>query len=274
MASDRTIQVAYAGQPLQSRMRCHWKVRLWDAAGNPTPYSKPATWSMGLLKPGDFQAKWIGLSGPLTCPGSTAKQTPTTGQKTPEAVFGCPLFRKEFQVEGKIRRATLYASALGVYRFSINGRPVGNDYFTPDWTDYRKRVYYNTYDVTDLLGEGPNAIGGVLGSGWYSGAIGWELRHNNYGDHPRLLAQLEIEREDGSVQTIVTDSTWKTAWGPYVEGEFLAGETYDATKEIPGWAAPDSATPLGSRWPSPSRSRPNSRHFPASRCKRPASCGR
>ncbi len=141
-------------------------------------------------------------------------------------------------MKGEIRRATLYASALGVYRFYINGQPVGNDYFTPDWTDYHKRVYYNTYDVTDLVkASGANAIGGVLGAGWYSGQICW-AGQNIYGNRPRLFAQLEIELADGTIQTVATDGTWKTAFGPYIEGEFLAGETYDARKEIAGWASP------------------------------------
>ena len=156
--------------------------------------------------------------------------------------YACPLFRKEFQVKGEIRRATLYGSALGVYRLHINGRPVGNDYFTPDWTDYHKRVYYNTYDVTDLVkANGANAIGGVLGAGWYAGQICW-AGQNIYGNRPRLFAQLEIELADGTIQTVATDGTWKTAFGPYIEGEFLAGETYDARKEIPGWASPGPMT--------------------------------
>ena len=170
--------------------------------------------------------------------------TPVADEKT--KYYACPLFRKEFKVKGEIRRATLYGSALGIYRFHINGRPVGNDYFTPDWTDYHKRVYYNTYDVTDLVqANGPNAIGGVLGGGWYSGQICW-AGQNIYGNRPRLLAQLEIELADGTMQTIATDGSWKTAFGPYIEGEFLAGETYDARKEIPGWASPG----LDAEWPS------------------------
>ena len=148
------------------------------------------------------------------------------------------MLRKEFKVHGDVRRATVYGSALGIYRLHINGRPVGDDYFTPDWTDYRKRVYYNTYDVTELVRKGDNAIGGVLGSGWYAGGVGGYLGRNHYGNCPRLFAQLEIELADGTIQTIATDNTWKTAFGPYLEAEFLAGETYDARRQIPGWDSP------------------------------------
>jgi alpha-L-rhamnosidase len=164
--------------------------------------------------------------------------------KPPAAVvqyLACPLFRKEFNVAGNIRRATVYGSALGIYRLYINGRAIGNDYFTPDWTDYKKRVYYNTYDVTELVRNGANAIGGVAGAGWYAGGVGWQKQRNHYGDKQKLAAQLEIELEDGTTQTIVTDDSWKTAFGPYVEGEFLAGETYDATKERRGWTLPGTA---------------------------------
>ncbi len=242
----------------------------------------------------------------------SAVETAKAGEKPWESlaapplpyIQACPLLRKEFKVHGGdhggIRRATLYGSALGNYRLFLNGKPVGNDYFTPGWTDYKKRVYYNTYDVTDLVrSDGQNAVGGVLAAGWYSGAVGWQSMRCHYGDKPRLLAQLEIELADGTVQTVVTDGSWKTAFGPYIEGEFLAGETYDARREIRDWASPAAAgdglpkgtVPFSSNenWDSPltirlsasgvpprspARSPPGSRRSPANRCKKPANCGR
>jgi alpha-L-rhamnosidase len=397
VVSDQSTHIVYAGKPLQSRMRCHWKVRLWDADGAQTSYSDPALWTMGLLKREDVKAEWIGLDRVMTYPGLPAFLSPTfegcgwiwttepnvnarekapqgtrffrrsialphgrvvrraafligaddgfelfingkfvglsgggnspmifdvtnhlTGGRnclaasatndapSPAALAGklvieydngetrvypvdkswkfaveappnwtavdfddsrwpnageiakmgdapwgipnicpstrplaCPLLRKEFHLRGAIRRATVYASALGNYRLHINGRPVAKDYFTPDWTDYNKRVYYNTYDVTELLrSNGPNAIGAVLAAGWYSGGIGWGGEHFRYGDKPRFMAQLEIELTDGTRETVTTDASWRVAFGPYVEGEFLAGETYDATREIAGWDQP------------------------------------
>ncbi len=221
--SDQTSQVVYTGKPLTSRMQCHWKVRIWDQDGQPSAWSRPALWTMGLIGPEEFKAKWIGCE-------------PADGQaESKPSPMGCPLLRKEFKIEQPIRRATLYASALGVYRMYLNGKAVGKDYFTPDWSDYAKRVYYNTYDVTDLVRQGGNAIGGILGPGWYSGPIGWAKQGKIYGPYPRLSAQLEIELADGGRTVVVTDESWKTASGPILEGEFLAGETYDATKEISGW---------------------------------------
>ena len=152
--------------------------------------------------------------------------------------LACPLFRKEFQVKGAIRRATLYGSALGLYRLHINGQPVGNDYFTPDWTDYQKRVYYNTYDVTDLVrrtAPTPSAAcWAPAGTPAQSAGIG----QNIYGDRPRLFAQLEIELADGTSKPSPPTARGRPPSGRTSKARFLAGETYDATKEIPGWASP------------------------------------
>ncbi len=135
-----------------------------------------------------------------------------------------------------VQRATVYASALGNYELYLNGRQVGDAYFTPGWTDYNTRVYYNTFDVTDYLKKGTNAIGGILADGWYSGHIGWMHIRDHYGPNPRFAAQLHIEFVDGRSKTIATDGTWKAATGPILEGDFLMGETYDARKEMPGWS--------------------------------------
>ena len=198
----------------------------WQSAEKPYPgwntgKSGPSEWkpAVAFAKPGD--APW----GKLTV--ETAE------------IRACPQLRKEFAVDGPIRRATVYASALGVYKLHINGKPVGNDFYTPGWTDFHKRVYYNTYDVTDMIrAGGPNAIGADLAAGWYAGAIGWKKEGHIYGELCSLFVQLEIERADGTVQTVVTDPSWKFAYGPRIEGEFLPGETYDARLRTPGWDLP------------------------------------
>ncbi len=149
----------------------------------------------------------------------------------------CPYLRREFR-SGKPIRATLYASALGIYELHINGKPVGDAYFAPGWTDYNRRVYYQTYDVTSLLAEGGNAIGAILSDGWYAGYLGPEGRRGYYGVSPRLAVQLEIEYADGSAAIVLTDSTWKATTGPHLEADLLMGETYDARKELTGWTQP------------------------------------
>ena len=153
--------------------------------------------------------------------------------------------RKQFSLEKSIERATIYASALGNYELYVNGEQVGDAYFTPGWTDYNIRVYYNTFDVTNLLRRGFNVMGGILADGWYSGHIGWMHIRDHYGKDPRFMAQLHVEYTDGTSETIVTDQTWTAATGPIIEGDFLMGETYDARKELGGWSTADFD---GSQW--------------------------
>ena len=143
--------------------------------------------------------------------------------------------RRAFTARGAVRRATLYATALGIYDVHLNGARIGDDYFTPGWTDYARRVYYNTYDVTDHVRAGDNAIGAVLADGWFSGHIGWGQKRDHYGDTTRFRAQLVLEYEDGSRETIRTDASWRASTGPLLEADFLMGEAYDARRAMPGW---------------------------------------
>ncbi len=149
--------------------------------------------------------------------------------------------RREFLSEGTVKRATLYATALGVYEFHINGERVGNHILAPEWTDYKKRIQYQTYEVTSLLKTGNNAVSAVLGNGWFCGGMMfWRTEfHSAYGRDPHLLAQLEIEYEDGSSSTIRTDGTWRgTTDGPIRFSGIYEGEIYDARREMPGWDRP------------------------------------
>jgi alpha-L-rhamnosidase len=186
---------------------------------------------MGLLSPGDWDAEWIGSSimgGPYT----TAP---------------CPFFRKKFIVKGDITTARLYISALGLYEAYINGKRIGEDVFSPGWTDYAQRVQYQVYDVIELLENGLNSLGVVLGDGWYCGYVAWCGRQV-YGDRPKLLAKLEITFADCSRQVISSDPTWETARGPLLESDMMMGEAYDARLELPGWSLPDSGGDNGGNW--------------------------
>lgn len=154
----------------------------------------------------------------------------------PEPSAPCPYLRRDFTLEQPVARARLHATALGVYELSLNGLRVGAAHFTPGWTDYTRRLQVQTFDVTGLLREGANAIGAILGDGWYAGAIGWDLERHHYGPYPlSLLAQMEIELVDGTVRTIVTGPAWRASSGPILASDFLMGETYDARLEMPGW---------------------------------------
>jgi alpha-L-rhamnosidase len=394
--SDRSNQVVYEGKPLRSRMHCYWKVRVWDKDNKVSAWSEPASWTIGLLEPEDWQAEWIGYdatppasyqdkdkpeplnlgankwiwfdegnpqeSAPIAtrffrrtveipsdkkvrrarfaliadneavlfvngreagkakgwqtvqtldvteklAAGKTTLAIAVTNQgdkanpaglagklliefetgdpmtvpidrswkvsdveqsnwQKPDfddgvwplakeiAQFGDepwgqpsqqelilpppPFLRKTFFVNKPVKRAVVYASALGLYELHINGKRVGEDYFTPGWTDYTKRVYYQSYDVTNLLTKSGNAIGAILADGWYAGYLGFGKKREHYGDKPRLCVQLELEYTDGTRQTVATDQSWKAAYGPLLEADLLMGETYDGPRENPDWCS-------------------------------------
>nr|GID87135.1 hypothetical protein Ade03nite_60590 [Actinoplanes derwentensis] len=147
---------------------------------------------------------------------------------------GKPLLRREFRVDRTVSRARIYATALGVYELSLNGSRVGDHQLAPGWTDYTKRIQYQSFDVTAQLVAGDNTIGAMLGDGWWSGHIAW-FGDKLYGQRPELLAQLHIDYTDGTSQVIGSDGTWRSADGPVLRGDNVHGETYDARLDPPGW---------------------------------------
>jgi alpha-L-rhamnosidase len=236
--SDRSAGVEYEGEALQSRSRCLWKVRVWDGEGDPSPYGGPAVFETGLLERSDWEGDWISL-------GKNPDEDfePPTGEEYDDlanALEASPYLRREFLLDRPVRRARLYATARGVYELHLNGSRVGNDVLAPGWTDYNRRVQYQIYDVTRLLAEGQNVLGALLGDGWYSGFFGFDPKHRgaHYGPRPQLLAQLHVEYEDGSTESIATDGSWRCSTGAILYSDLLMGESYDARNEMPGWAEP------------------------------------
>jgi alpha-L-rhamnosidase len=146
--------------------------------------------------------------------------------------------RKAFNADKPLRRAVLFASALGVYDLHLNGRPVESDVLSPGWTDYHKRVHYFGYDVTARIQSGENVLGAILGDGWYAGYLAFSGRRHYYGDKTRLIAHLRLDFADGTSRIVGTDSSWKAAYGPVRENDLLMGSVYDARWEMPGWDAP------------------------------------
>lgn len=146
-----------------------------------------------------------------------------------------PYLRKNFTVTQTVTRATIYVTALGAYELHLNGQKVGNDVLTPGWTQFTKRVYYQTYDVTGMVQRGMNTLGAILGDGWYASDLANKGARLNYGGTPRFLAQLALQLSDGSTRTVVSDGSWKASYGPIQFGDLLIGSGYDARLEMPGW---------------------------------------
>ena len=224
VGSDQSAHVAYAGRPLGSAQRAYWRVQVWDQAGKRSEWSETALWSMGLLDPGDWKGKWIGLD---------EKQSASTEFRTLPA----RMLRQEFEVKGKLKRATAYVSGLGLYELYLNGARAGDHVLSPGLTEYTKRVLYVTFDVTKQVAAGRNAIGLILGNGrYYAPRVKVPIPMRTFG-YPKAILQLELEYEDGSKATIATDETWKlTTGGPIRANNEFDGEEYDARMELPRWA--------------------------------------
>jgi alpha-L-rhamnosidase len=390
--SGDTVNVEYAGDPLSSSMECFWKVRVWNAAGEPGPWSASSRFSMGLLEAGEWKAQWIGYDAPADGTVKTVDAdrveldgcqwiwTPDVtdatellgpryfrkwielpsrkkitsavlmisacrrfqffingrsiacgleqtqwarafdiavhlrtgknliaieagmeepnetrgiigrlqvefddssllqinldrtwrctarhhqGWSSPEfdehewrkpievCAFGsepwgtpkklrltlppAAYLRKSLTIDRPVKRAFVHASALGVYELHLNGRVIGDACLAPGWTDFRKRVHYQTHDVTYQLQQGENVLGIILADGWYAGFVGYQGRRNWYGDKPRCIAQLHIEFQDGTQTVIGTDESWRASRGPVQQADLFMGCQYDARLEQRGW---------------------------------------
>lgn len=216
--SDSSVHVFYKGPALKSNTKYFWKVRVWDNNNKASNWSEPASWQTALFNRNEWQAKWIE-------PGYTEDSV----------LRPSPMFRKEFSLNKKIKSATAFITAHGVYEAFINGERIGNACLTPGWTSYNKRLEYQTYDVTDLLKSGTNAVGAVLSNGWYRGFIGFSGQKDFYGKDIALLMQINISYTDGTQQIIGTDDSWKSTTGAIRSSEIYNGETYDARNEKQGW---------------------------------------
>ena len=216
IASQRSVQMAYEGPRLAGRTRYHWRVQIWDDEGRSDGWSEPAWFETGLMQEG-WKARWIGADNSA-------------------AVAVSPLLRRDFLVTGPIKAARIYATAHGVYKLWLNGQPVGDWLLAPGWTVYEKRVQYQSYDVTELIRQDGNAIGAMLGNGWYRSELGWVGKDMTQRPPRELLLQLVLTYADGREQTIVTGSEWKAIDGPVRYSEIYHGERVDARCAIADWA--------------------------------------
>ncbi len=225
IASTESVLVRWPFAELPSRTAGTLRVRVWGSDAGASAWSDAARIETGLLDPSDWSARPV---------GPTWNEDPDSDERRP------PLVRRGFEPSGTPVAARLYVSAHGVYEVELNGHRVGREAMAPGWTVYRERLKYATYDVTEAIVPGRNAIGAWLGDGWYRGRMGWYGGFRNvFGDDIGLIAQLELRYADGSIQTIATDNTWRVSPGPIISSGNYDGETYDAREEIPGWSTGD-----------------------------------
>lgn len=242
LGTDVSLHIPYQGEALKSGASYVWKVRVKSKAGVYSPWSQPAGFSMALLKPADWAgAKWIALEvlpeAERIAPGyEYNKLKPLGDRKT--ALNKLPQFRRQIAVSKPVKRAMAYVCGLGQFEFFINGEKVGNNFLDPAWTDFDKSVAYVPFDVTRQLQKGENVLGVMLGNGMFN--VPRERYFKlimSYG-YPMMIMKLQIEYQDGSAETIVSDRQWKACPSPVTYSSIYGGEDYDATLYQPGWMKP------------------------------------
>jgi alpha-L-rhamnosidase len=217
VASDETLMIPYAGTPLNSSQQVFWKVRTWDENDRPSAWSAPAEFTTGVLSEKEWTGKWI--------------VAPWTSESL--------LLRRKFEVKPKLKRAIAYVCGLGQFEMSLNGKKSGTGVLAPGWTKYNRTALYETHDITSLLNEGTNAVGLTLGDGMYN-----VERRNRFSKFQgtfgplRTTAQIELQYEDGTHETVATDEAWRVHAGPVTYNDIYGGEDYDARRAQRGWDSP------------------------------------
>jgi hypothetical protein len=236
LLSSQMFQIEYGGIPLVPATRYYWKLRVWDENDRPSAWSASAHFTTGLLTRDQWKAHWIAAE-PDT---PSQSQTEGNARLTDEAMKPLPIFRREFSAPKKIIQGLAFVSGLGHYELHINGQNVTNNVLTPGWSNYRKRVFYDTYDITSLLSAGRNAIGVLLGNGMYH-VPGIEGRYTKFigsFGQPKLILEIQVRYTDGTTEVIPSDKTWRTSPGPITFTSIYGGEDYDARQEQAGWDMP------------------------------------
>lgn len=222
VATDQSVFVQYNGQPLDQDTKYNWQVRVWDNHGNLSPWSSLASFQTAFFDSSAWKAKWISL-----------------GFEEDKKNRPAQYYRSNFQIKKEVAQATAYITSQGMYQAFINGKKIGDAYLTPGWTSYKKRLQYQAYDVSSLLQKGKNALGAVIGNGWFRGTLGWTNNVDIYGKELGLLMQLNVVYTDGSRDYFVTDEHWKSSYGAILANEIYHGEEIDARKDQAGWDLPD-----------------------------------
>ncbi len=246
--SSRSAWIKYSGPALQSGTRYYWKVKLWDSNDAPSGWSEPVFFITGLFEKADWSdAKWIGYEeipdSLLLVPGVHGNGN-NLGEVAKKRTV-VPLFRKEFSLSKKVSQAIVFVSGLGHYELYVNGEKVGDRFLSPGWANYNKTCYYNTFDVTTDLKQGNNAIGAIIGNGFYN------INRERYRKlviawgAPKMKLKLTVKYTDNSEESFISDNSWKTTPSPVSFTSIYGGEDYDARLEQPGW---DKAGFIDQKW--------------------------
>lgn len=219
IAGNKMLAV-FEGKALSSFRRYYWQVTVWDKENKIKKTSEVSTFETAMLTPSDWQSQWI-------------------SDENDKDFKPSPLFRKTFVAAKKIKQARAYVSGIGYYELFINGKRVGENQLDPGYTHFDKRVLYSTYDITSLLEQGENAIATVLGNGWFNiqSLAVWHFDKARWRNRPQMICQLRIEYQDGTIETIGSDQTWKTSTGAYLFNNLYSGDLYDARLEEKNWKA-------------------------------------
>jgi alpha-L-rhamnosidase len=218
--SDQSQFIIFSGKPLEPTRQYYWAVQIWDSTGKATGFSHSASFETGLLSSKNWKASWI--------------KAPTNLNKAASV-----LFRKEFQIDKKLKVARIYATGINAYFLYVNGQSAGKQRLSPGWTIFDKRIQYQVYEVTSLLHEGSNALGAMVGNFWNGTE---DLKPIN---ELKFIAQIKLEYNDGSIDWIYSGKGWKAHSSPVLECSFNGGEKYDAGLEINNWNQPG---PEGKGW--------------------------
>ena len=226
IVSAETSRISYVGPALASAARAWWAVRVWDENDQPSTWSVPAFWETGLLDSSEWHGQWIA-------------RAPFAGFQS-ELPTRPPLLRRAFRLSRGVRRARAYVCGLGYFELSINGHRIGDSLLDPGYTRYDRRLLYVTHDVTAAVQRGDNALGVMLGNGWFNveTKAAWNFDQAPWRATPRVRLELRIEFDDGTATTIVSDETWRTTDGPITYSGIYGGEGYDARLEQKGWDTP------------------------------------
>ncbi len=236
--SNASIQITYQGKPLETAKKYYWKVMVWDNKKNISGWSATASWQMGLLNRAAWEgAKWIGYE---QLPDSLKILTGLQNKPKNSPVLNdtMPLLRKAFSIVKPVKKATMFICGLGQFECSINGKKIGDHFLDPAWTQFDKEAMYVSFDVSENINTGNNAIGVMLGNGFHLTPLKRYRKLTNALGYPKMICRLLIEFNDGSSQNIISDATWKTTLSPITFSAMYGGEDYNSTMEQAGWNMP------------------------------------